>query len=64
MVSPAYAITTKNADYVKMRGWESVVSSDQYRKELVAGNLAEHAIIGEHLICSIAIEPLTAILVT
>ena len=52
MVRSAYAITTKNADYVKMRGWESVVSSDEYRKELVAGNLAEHAIIGEYLACS------------
>ena len=30
-----------------MRGWEAVVQDVEHRKELVAGNLAEYAIIGE-----------------
>ncbi|TFK81137.1 P-loop containing nucleoside triphosphate hydrolase protein [Polyporus arcularius HHB13444] len=32
-----------DADYMRMRGWKEVVAQNMYRKEFVAGNLADHA---------------------
>lgn len=53
--------TTFNSDYLKMRGWKSVISSTYHRQEFVAGNLAYHAMSGIIMIiwfwslpCSIA----------
>ncbi len=53
--------TTFNSDYLKMRGWKSVISSTDHRQEFVAGNLAYHAMSGIIMIiwfwslpCSIA----------
>ncbi|KAM5536356.1 hypothetical protein V8D89_009954 [Ganoderma adspersum] len=40
----ACATTTRNSDYKKKKGWESVVQDSEHRKELVAGNLEEYAI--------------------
>ncbi|KZT68754.1 P-loop containing nucleoside triphosphate hydrolase protein [Daedalea quercina L-15889] len=37
-----WAATTRNQDYVKMRGLMRVVSLPEHRKEFVAGNLAEY----------------------
>ena len=42
----AWAMTTKDKDYVKMIGWRKVVREPEHRKELVAGNLANFAISG------------------
>ena len=44
---PACATTTRNSDYKKMKGWQSVVQDSEHRKELVAGNLAKYAVSGE-----------------
>ena len=44
----AWAVSTKNMDYVKKKGWEEIVVSKKHRKELVAGNIADHAIAGEY----------------
>ncbi|KAI0762243.1 P-loop containing nucleoside triphosphate hydrolase protein [Fomes fomentarius] len=35
--------TTFNDDYLKLRGWKSIISSTDHRQEFVAGNLADHA---------------------
>ncbi|KAI0762247.1 hypothetical protein C8Q74DRAFT_1220273 [Fomes fomentarius] len=34
------------SDYLKMRGWKSVISSTDHWQEFVAGNLADHAMSG------------------
>ncbi|KAI0757785.1 HlyB/MsbA family ABC transporter [Daedaleopsis nitida] len=38
-----WVATTFNKDYLRMQGWKRVVRDTSYRKEFVAGNLAEHA---------------------
>ena len=42
----ASAWTTKNKDYLKLRGWSKAVTTEKHRKELVAGDLANFAIAG------------------
>ena len=41
---------TVDVDYIKMRGWKEVILQNVYRKEFVAGNLAEHATSGTYLV--------------
>ncbi|TFK85027.1 HlyB/MsbA family ABC transporter [Polyporus arcularius HHB13444] len=40
----AYAITTKNQNYLRLRGWKVAVKQQKHRKEMVAGNLSEFAV--------------------
>ncbi|RPD56250.1 HlyB/MsbA family ABC transporter [Lentinus tigrinus ALCF2SS1-7] len=42
-VATAWAVNTRNKDYVKMCGWRKVIKHEKHRKELVAGNLAGYA---------------------
>ena len=60
----AWAVSTKNLDYIKKKGWEEIVVSKEHRKELVAGNLADHAIAGELIYLSMSYLALSASLVT
>ena len=41
---------TVDVDYIKMRGWKEVILQNVYRKEFVAGNLAEHATSGRYFV--------------
>ena len=47
LISTAYALSTQNKDYWKIEGWKRAVEGIRYRKEIVAGNLADLAISGE-----------------
>ncbi|OJT07927.1 Lipid A export ATP-binding/permease protein MsbA [Trametes pubescens] len=40
----AWAATTTDRDYLKLRGWKRVVEEVVHRQEVVAGNLGEYAI--------------------
>ncbi len=42
----AWAATTTDRDYLKLRGWKRVVEEVVHRQEVVAGNLGEYAISG------------------
>ncbi|PCH33034.1 hypothetical protein WOLCODRAFT_159789 [Wolfiporia cocos MD-104 SS10] len=41
-----WAATTANNDYIRVEGLKRIVGSKEYRKELVAGNLADYCISG------------------
>ncbi|KAI0770936.1 P-loop containing nucleoside triphosphate hydrolase protein [Trametes elegans] len=38
-----WAATTSDQDYLRMRGWARILQSSSHRKEIVAGNLSDHA---------------------
>ena len=39
----AWAVNTRNNDYIKMCGWRKAVKGEKHKKEIVAGNLAGYA---------------------
>ncbi|RPD56246.1 P-loop containing nucleoside triphosphate hydrolase protein [Lentinus tigrinus ALCF2SS1-7] len=42
-VATAWAVRTRNKDYVKMCGWKKAIRQEKHRKEIVAGNLVGYA---------------------
>ncbi|KAF9242362.1 P-loop containing nucleoside triphosphate hydrolase protein [Melanogaster broomeanus] len=41
--SSVWAATTKNEDYIRIQGFKKLIDGSSHRKEVVAGNLGEHA---------------------
>lgn len=57
ILSPVWAATTKNDDFIRLQGLKRLVAFSEHRKEFVAGNLAQYTVTCKSLCFSLPLAP-------